>query len=143
VRYIPNEFNRLARNKFPSYKRMFPYRDMMKEEFDGNMQELLRMGDRMASAWGVENRCPFLDKRIIEFAYNLPEELKIQGMVTKPLLRTILKRRRPSYQFKEKHGLYCSVNEWLGVEDPFEKTQYLSKQEKICETLTLQTPLSL
>jgi len=63
---------------FPSYGDMFPHRDMLWEEFNGNMRELLRMGDRMASAWGIENRCPFLDRRIIEFAFSLPMEHKIK-----------------------------------------------------------------
>jgi len=66
VRYVPNEFNRVAQKEFPSYKGFFPYRDLLSEEFDGNMRELLRMGDRLAGAWGIENRCPFLDRRIIE-----------------------------------------------------------------------------
>jgi asparagine synthase (glutamine-hydrolysing) len=131
VRYIPNEFNRIARGFYPSYKTVFPYRDMMRQEFDGNMQELLRMGDRMASAHGVENRCPFLDKRIMEFAWSLPEEWKIDGLTTKVMLRELLRKRDNSYQFKEKHGLFCSVNEWLGAKSNFDKKAWLEAQQKI------------
>lgn len=131
VRMVPNEFNRLAQQKFPSYKALFPYRDMMTEEFYGNMQELLRMGDRMASAWGIENRCPFLDKRVIEFAWSLPPEMKIRGTETKWILRQILKKRLPDYEFEEKHGLYCSVNEWLGEKDPFNKDTYVTAQQTV------------
>lgn len=131
VRYVPNEFNRLARIEFPSYQKLFPYRDMMEEEFNGNMRELLRMGDRMASAFGLENRCPFLDRRIIEFAISLPIEWKIKGMETKVILRELLKKRKPDYKFEEKKGLYVKVNEWLGEKDPFNKETYINYQNEI------------
>ena len=32
------------------------------------MPSLLQMGDRMSSAFGIENRCPFLDKEIIRLS---------------------------------------------------------------------------
>ena len=41
----------------------------------------------MSSAFGIENRCPFLDKDIIEFGYSLPPDLKINGLVQKVLLK--------------------------------------------------------
>lgn len=134
VRFIPNEFNRLALKQFPSYEGVFPHRNMLWEEFNGNMRELLRMGDRMASAWGVENRCPFLDRRIIEFAFSLPMEHKIRGLETKAILREVLRRRKPDYKFEEKHGLFCSVNRWLDVpEEGFGKATYRKYQEDIWE----------
>ena len=133
VRYVPNEFNRKAQKEFPSYKGLFPYKDMLREEFNGNMRELLRMGDRMASAFGIENRCPFLDRRIIEFAFSLPMEWKIDGLTTKKILRDLIKRRIPDYQFEEKKGLYCSVNSWLGETNPFDKETYWNYQQSLYE----------
>lgn len=131
VRFVSNEFNRKAQQAFPSYKALFPYRDMMREEFEGNMRELLRMGDRMASAHGIENRCPFLDRGVIEFAMTLPPELKIDGTKTKVVLEALLKKRLPSYKPQEKHGLYCSVNKWIGADDKFGKEAYTAYQEEI------------
>lgn len=128
VRYVPNEFNRLAQERFPSYKALFPWRDMLTEEFNGNMRELLRMGDRIAGAWGLENRCPFLDRRIIEFAQALPMEWKIKGYETKVILRELIKRRIPDYQFEEKAGLYVRVNEFLGCDNPYDKKVYWDYQ---------------
>ena len=136
IRYVPNEFNRLAQKKFPSYTKLFPYKDMLSEEFNGNMRELLRMGDRMAGAHGIENRCPFLDKRIIEFANSLPMEWKIKGYDTKIILTDLLKRRKPDYVVQEKKGLYTSANAWLGEEDNFSKTTYRAYQERIWSTFT-------
>lgn len=131
VRYVSNEFNRLAQIEFPSYTAMFPYRNMMKEEFYGNMQEELRMRDRMSSAFGLEHRTPFFDRRIIEFAISLPMKWKIDGFQTKVILRELLKRRKPDYQFEEKKGLFCSVNSWLGESNLFDKKTYLAYQEKL------------
>lgn len=135
VRYVQPEFNYQAQKAFPSYQTMFQsaksVHDAGWEEFNGNMRELLRMGDRMASAFGIENRCPFLDKRIIEFAYSLPSNLKINGLETKVLLRRILERRNPNYKHIEKQGLYCSVNKWLGLNDKLNKDGYLKYQQSI------------
>ncbi len=129
VRYVPNALNYEGQKRFPSYKGMFPYKgDLGWIDFNDKMRGLLRMGDRMASAWGIENRCPFLDRRIIEFAFSLPPELKAYGFDTKIILRRILAKRKPDYVPKEKHGLYCSVNKWLGVEDKLGKSAYLKKQ---------------
>ena len=138
VRYLPNALYEQALKRFPSYVSMFPVKKNLNqwcwEEFNGNLRELLRMGDRMASAFGIENRCPFLDRRIIEFAFSIPPELKIRGFDTKYLLRKILKRRNPNYKFEEKRGLFCSVNKWLGVtSEGFGKKTYLKKQKEIYE----------
>ena len=133
VRYVQPQFNYLAQKEFPSYKSMFGNAMNVSElgwkEFNGNLRELLRMGDRMSSAFGIENRCPFLDKRIIEFAFSLPDELKINGLETKVLLNRILKKRNPKYKPVEKHGLYCSVNKWLGEKFPLDKKTYLNYQK--------------
>jgi len=133
VRYIPNEFNRRAQEAFPSYKGMFPYSNMMWDEFNGNMRVLLRIGDRMASAWGIENRCPFLDRRIIEFALTLPMKYKINEFETKIILKELIKQRLPTYEIKEKEGFYVKVNDWIGSKDGFGKNDYLKLQKQLCK----------
>ena len=95
------------------------------------MRELLRMGDRMASAWGVENRCPFLDRRIIEFAMSLPLHLKIDGYKTKIVPTELLMRRKPDYQPIEKAGLLVPVNEYIGSQERFTKNDYKLYQDTL------------
>lgn len=146
VRYVPTSLAFQARKHFPSYPTMFPYTFKNQQyfdkydpvtamglaEFEGNLKELLRMGDRMASAFGLENRCPFLDRRIIEFAFSLPAELKINGFETKVILRRILEKRVPEYRHFEKKGLFCNVNKWLGAENEgFGKETYLKLQSDL------------
>ena len=141
IRYLPETLNREAQERYPSYKSMFPYKKDINQlgwdEFNGNLRELLRMGDRMTSAFGIENRCPFLDRRIIEFAFSLSPEQKIQGLDTKKILRKILKKRVPEYKEVEKHGLYCSVNKWLGVSDKLDKYTYKLYQQNLWKNLQL------
>ena len=76
------------------YFEMFedPINAMGFSDFKIVMPSLLQMGDRMASAHGLENRCPFLDKNIIEFAFSLPPHLKINNLKQKILIRKLLKK---------------------------------------------------
>ncbi len=43
--------------------------------------------DRPAATLGLENRCPFLDHRIIEFAFGIPPDRKIRSCSLKWTLR--------------------------------------------------------
>jgi asparagine synthase (glutamine-hydrolysing) len=55
----------------------------------------LRMEDRVSMAFSVESRLPFLDYRLVEFAFNLPDELKLKDGYTKYILRQAMKDRLP------------------------------------------------
>jgi len=48
---------------------------------------LLRFEDRNSMAHSIEARVPFLDHRLVEFAFRLPGEEKIHGATTKHVLR--------------------------------------------------------
>jgi asparagine synthase (glutamine-hydrolysing) len=50
---------------------------------------LSSQGDRMAMANSVEGRFPFLDHRVIEFCNLLPNELKLNGLTEKYLLKKV------------------------------------------------------
>lgn len=51
---------------------------------------LLRFEDRNSMAHSIEARVPFLDHRLVEFAFRLPGEYKIRGAETKHILRRAL-----------------------------------------------------
>jgi len=61
-------------------------------DFYTTMQVLLRMADRMAMAFSIENRSPFFDYRVMEFASALPVHLKVDRYGSKLLLRRVAER---------------------------------------------------
>ena len=90
------------------------------------MPSLLQMGDRMAGAFGLENRCPFLDRRVIEFGFSLPPALKIAGLNQKVILRRILEKPGMTAPLRdEKKGLTIRFNQWLGRKD-WDRSSYVS-----------------
>ena len=56
----------------------------------------LRMEDRMSMAASVESRLPFLDYRLVEFAFRLPDNLKLRDGFTKYILRQAMKNTLPA-----------------------------------------------
>lgn len=99
-------------------------RRAMAVEFSTTMQVLLRMGDRMASAWGLENRCPFLDHRIISLASTMPEGWLIGRGGSKVILRDVARELgvpEAIVQEKTKRGLAIPWGRWAAVlTDPLE-----------------------
>lgn len=62
-------------------------REMFRLNTDWFMQTLLTRKDRMSMYSGVEMRVPFCDHRLVEYAYNLPWELKSLRGREKGILR--------------------------------------------------------
>lgn len=52
-----------------------------------SLPALLHYEDRNSMAWGVESRVPFLDHRLVEFAFSLPPHFKIRNGWTKAIVR--------------------------------------------------------
>lgn len=82
---------------------------------DTSLPPLLRYGDRTSMAWGIENRCPFLDHRLVETVVALPVRLKIRGGTTKYLLRRVAEGRVPEeiVRRRGKMGFPTPFGEWL------------------------------
>ena len=76
--------------------------------------DLLTKLDRCLMAHSVEGRTPFLDPRVAEVAFRLPDQLKVRGGVGKWLLRTWLDSRLPRAKaFSKKKGFTVPVAEWI------------------------------
>ena len=58
--------------------------------------DLLTKVDRMLMAHGVEGRVPFLDMKMAEFAFTLPDALKIKHGLGKRTLRQWLENALPT-----------------------------------------------
>lgn len=65
-------------------------------EFQSKMvNDYLLVEDRVSMAHSVEERVPFLDRDLVEFAFNLPVELKIKHNQTKYLFRRAMEPLLP------------------------------------------------
>jgi asparagine synthase (glutamine-hydrolysing) len=70
--------------------------------------------DRAAMAVGLETRTPYLDHRVVEFAFGLPSSLKIRGRTTKWILRRVLDRYVPRHLVERpKMGFNVPIDLWL------------------------------
>jgi asparagine synthase (glutamine-hydrolysing) len=76
--------------------------------------DLLLKVDRCLMAHGVEGRTPFLDPKVAEFAFRLPDGLKIRNGLGKYLLRKWLAGALPEADaFSRKRGFTVPVAEWI------------------------------
>ena len=79
--------------------------------------DILVKVDRAAMANSLETRAPLLDHRVIEFAYSLPLNYKLEGEVGKRVLREVLYRHVPrKIVDRPKMGFSIPLAGWLKKE---------------------------
>ncbi|WP_298247547.1 asparagine synthase (glutamine-hydrolyzing) [uncultured Christiangramia sp.] len=89
------------------------YRDL----FYTKIPRALRFNDRVSMAYSTELREPFLDYRLVEFAFAQPRNFKIKGEVQKFLIREILMELTTrKISNAPKRPLQTPQREWLGNE---------------------------
>lgn len=70
--------------------------------------------DRAAMAVGLESRVPFLDHRVVEFAWSLPLQMKIRDGEGKRVLKNVLHKYVPQALVERpKSGFRVPVGAWL------------------------------
>lgn len=71
--------------------------------------------DRMSMANSLEVRVPYLDKEMVELAFQVPGRLKVRSGQTKVLLKKVAERHIPrECVYRPKEGFSIPIKNWLG-----------------------------
>lgn len=87
------------------------------------MQTLLDRKDRMSMACGLEVRVPFCDHRIMEYAYNIPGEIKMLNGREKGLLRKAFEGILPNEIIHRKKSPYPKSHNPIYVKNVTDKVR--------------------
>lgn len=95
-------------NKFDLINRASRY------DLKNYLVSLLHRQDRASMAFGIENRVPFLDYRLVEYVSTLPSKYKLKGPIAKYILKNICNKYYPKkFVYRPKMGFAMPVAEWL------------------------------
>ena len=76
--------------------------------------DILTKVDRMSMAVSLESRVPYLDKEIVELAFQVPDRLKIRDGVSKWILKRIAERYIPREAvYRPKEGFSVPLKHWI------------------------------
>lgn len=94
--------------------------------------DLLVKVDRATMHHSLETRVPLLDYRIVEFAVNLDEKLKLKGNTSKYLLKEVLYDFVPREYFdRPKKGFSVPMHQWLRSDLKVYAEKYVTQE--MCE----------
>lgn len=99
-------------------------------DFDHYLKDdLLVKVDRATMQYNLESRVPLLDYRLVEFAYNLDEKLKIRNGEMKYLLKQVLYDHVPKAIFdRPKWGFSIPLAKWLKTDLKYLLDKYCSEE---------------
>ncbi len=78
---------------------------------------ILTKVDRMSMGVSLEARVPYLDRELVELAFQVPDHLKVARGRTKILLKAIAARHVPAHcVYRPKEGFSVPIKNWLGAQ---------------------------
>ncbi len=115
---------------------------------DYGFNQILRYEDVSSMSQGIEIRSPFVDYRLMEFAFRLPDEAKFSGGITKRILRDSFDSRVPKsiIRARTKLGFPTPTASWFArpamqalisrvVESPSFKARSLWRADEVAQLL--------
>ena len=97
--------------------------------------DILLKADKMSMANSLELRVPFLDRKVMEIAAQIPTKNKVTPYATKIALRTVAKKELPyETASRDKLGFPIPIRVWL-KEEPYYNKVYESFQTDIAKRL--------
>lgn len=88
--------------------------------------------DRMSMANSLESRVPMLDRELVELAFQVPDNLKLNQGNIKVLLKKIAAKQIPQEcVYRQKEGFSIPIKHWLG-------TQFRPIMEELLDSKKLQ-----
>jgi asparagine synthase (glutamine-hydrolysing) len=109
-----DEFKPVMDHPFESYLKNRTYQDIFRE----TAPCCLRAEDRQTTKFNIDHIDPFFDHRLAEFMFRIPGELKINGGITKVLLRKAMKGILPEETRNRvaKTGWNAPAHLWFSTE---------------------------
>lgn len=94
-----------------------PLARMLYADVKTYLVELLMKQDQMSMAASIESRVPFLDHKLVEFAFQLPDRMKIKRLDTKRVLRRAFRNDIPqAILTRPKAGFPVPIRRWFANE---------------------------
>ncbi len=112
---------------------------MLNEMFTESVPVILHEDDLNAMYFSMENRSPFLDRFLFEFAYSIPTSYLIKNGFAKSVLRDAMRGIVPDeiLDQRRKVGFNASIKELLNIKDPKIK-EYLLDNSPVYDLVNKQ-----
>ena len=132
-----NEMNRFTnlKNFYSDEVKNLDFKYLQKKMIDTWLpNQICTKSDQLSMAHGLETRVPFLDKRILNLIFNIPEDLLTNKNSSKIIYRNVLKKSEFKDYTKPKKAFYVSVNEkykesLLNLTNKYLDKKYLKKYD--------------
>jgi asparagine synthase (glutamine-hydrolysing) len=128
---VNDPFNFISLNAKPTMARHLSVADNQSFwDFNTYLKDdLLVKVDRASMQYSLETRVPLLDYRLVEFAFNLDDRLKINNGSMKYLLKEVLYDYVPKEFFdRPKQGFSIPLNKWLRTDLKYLVDKYTSQE---------------
>lgn len=121
----------------PPLDKLFPQMDRF-DDISGELyldlksylvDDILVKVDRMSMAASLETRVPLIDHEVVQFAFQMPGQLKLKGMTTKWIFKKTMERLLPPQNiYRSKEGFSIPIKHWLRDELKELLLHYLSER---------------